>query len=82
MPIFRFIYTFVLTLIFIWFVFLLSWYVALPLLIVCLIFLGARWIYAQVQKARYRHLANGCTIHQTHSNTHTTIIDADYTEVP
>jgi len=81
MPVLRLIYTFFLTLVFIWLVFLLSWYVALPLLIVCILFGSARWIYAKIQGIRYRRMANGCTIHQTPSNTHTTIIDADYTEI-
>ena len=81
MPILRLIFGFFITLIFIWFVFLLSWYVALPLLIVWAVFGGARWLYAQIQNIRYRRGANGCTIHKT-STTHTTIIDADYTELP
>ena len=81
MSVIRFIFGFFLTLIFIWFVFLLSWYVALPLLIIWAVFGGARWLYAKIQSLRYRREANGCTIHPT-KTTHTTIIDADYTELP
>ena len=82
MPVLHFIFAFFVTLAFIWLVFLLSWYVALPLLIICAVFGGFRWLFAKIQAMRYRRMANGCTIHRTQTDTHTTIIDADYTEVP
>ena len=82
MPLLQLIFTFFLTLIFIWLVFLFSWYVALPLLVIWAIFGGVRLLYAKIQALRYRRASNGCTIHRTESKAHTTIIDADYTEVP
>jgi len=82
MPVLQLIFNFFLFLIFIWLVFLLSWYVALPLLIVFLLFGGARWLYFKLQCLRYRRMSNGCTIQRTARTEHTTIIDADYTEVP
>ena len=82
MPVLQLIFNFFLFLIFIWLVFLLSWYVALPLLIVWVLFGGARWLYLKIQGIRYRRMSNGCIIHRTTRTNHTTIIDADYTEVP
>ena len=82
MPLLRLISTLFITLIFVWLLFLLSWYVFLPLLILWIIWGGGRWLYLKIQAWRYRRMANGCTIHRTTHHTHTTIIDADYTELP
>ena len=81
MPILNLIFNLFLTLIFVWLVFLLSWYVALPLLAVWALFGGARWCYGKNQSLRYKKATNGCTLHRTNAKSHTTIIDADYTEV-
>ena len=84
MPVLHLIFGIFLTICFLWLVFLFSWYVALPLLFIWAIWGFARWLYARILSLRYRSAANGCTLHQTGApkHTHTTIIDAEYTEVP
>jgi len=82
MPLLHLIFMLFIIFTFVWLMFLLSWYVALPLLILGALFGGIRWLYLKIQNWRYRRMANGCTIHRTTATTHTTIIDADYTELP
>ncbi|MDY6407969.1 MAG: hypothetical protein SPL08_04650 [Pseudomonadota bacterium] len=84
MPLLHLIFMILLGACFLWAVLILSWYVAIPLLIVWIVWGGARLIYAKILSWRYRSATNGCQIHKSeHQNTlHTTIIDADYTELP
>jgi len=82
MPLLQLIFSILVTVCFLWMVFLLSWYIALPLLVIWAVFGGARWIYGKIQEMRYQRAANGCTIRRTtRSDPTDTVIDADYTEI-
>jgi len=82
MPIIQLFFSTVLLILFLWLVFLLSWYVALPLLLIFVVIGAFRWLYLKVLQYRYQRAANGCTIRQDHSTKpQPTIIDVDYTEI-
>ena len=82
MSVLHLIFGILLTICFLWLFFLFSWYIALPLLIIWAIWNAGRWLYLKVQSVRFQRASNGCTIHRTTTKQHTTIIDAEYTEVP
>ena len=82
MPIFYLMLSAILTTCFVVFVFMLSWYIALPLLIIWAIWGLVRLVRDRLLAYRFRRESNGCTIHPTQERvTNTTIIDADYTEI-
>ena len=82
MPIFHLILSAILTTCFVVFVFMLSWYIALPLLIIWAVWGLVRLVHDRLLDYRFRRESNGCTIHPTKERVQgTTIIDADYTEI-
>ena len=82
MPIIHLILSAFLTTCFLILVFVLSWYIALPLLIVWALWGLIRLVHNRILFYRFRRDANGCTFHPTNKHeTTTTVIDADYTEI-
>ena len=83
MPLLQVLISAILGIIFIVFVFLLSWYIALPLLIIWFIGSVFRVIFLKIKSYRLKKEQNGCSIHQTHRHkkSTSTVIDVDYTEV-
>ena len=82
MPILHLILSVLITTCFLVLVFVLSWYIALPLLIIWALWGIARLIRDRILAYRFRRESNGCTIHPTKERVqNTTIIDADYTEI-
>ena len=82
MPFIHLILSIFITACFVVLVFLLSWYIALPLLIIWVLGTFIRWVRLQIQARRFRRESNGCTLHPTDEHAPAaTIIDADYTEI-
>ena len=82
MPIIHLILSAILTTCFLILVFVLSWYIALPLLIIWALWGLIRFIRDRIWTFRLRRESNGCTFHPTNNpKESTTIIDADYTEI-
>ena len=82
MPVLHLILSAILTTCFLILVFVLSWYIALPLLIIWALWGLVRLVRDRILIYRFRRESNGCTIHPTNERvTNTTIIDADYTEI-
>ena len=82
MPVLHLILSALAMICFLFLVFILSWYIALPLLIIWAFWGFVRLIRDRVQLFRCRRESNGCTIHPTDKQpASTTIIDADYTEI-
>ena len=64
--------------------FLLAWYIALPLLLVWAVLGGIRWLKDQWDSYQIYRESNGCSIRRSSSKStqsKTTIIDVDYTEI-
>jgi len=82
MPLIQILFSAIITTLFLIFVFLLSWYIALPLLVIWAFWGLARFIRDRIQLYRLGRSSNGCTFRQTSGHdSKTTIIDADYTEI-
>ena len=82
MPLIHLILTAFIALLFLGAVFILSWYIALPLIIVWAVWGSCRWIRDQFISYRLKREANGCTIRRTQNRPRqTTVIDVDYTEI-
>ena len=82
MPVFHLILSAFITICFLLLVFVLSCYIALPLLIIWALWGLVRLIHDRIQFFRFRHESNGCTIRPTDKQSaSTTVIDADYTEI-
>ena len=83
MPILQMFLTLIMLIVFITVIFLIAWYVAIPLLLVWAVFGGIRWLRDWIVAQRELRAANGCSIKRSHTKTKakTTVIDVDYTEV-
>lgn len=84
MPIFQLLFTGIVLFSFLLALFIMAWYVALPLLLIWGILGGVRWLKEQWEAYRLYREANGCTIRRTTPKPHrsdTTVIDVDYTEI-
>ena len=82
MPYIHLLFSGFILLLFLGAVFVLSWYIALPLLLVWAVWGTCRWCYLKIQQYRYRRAANGCTIrHKPATKPQATVIDVDYTEI-
>ena len=84
MPIFQIVFIGTILVALLMAIFILAWYVALPLLLLWGLLGGIRWLKDQWYTYHLYRDANGCTIRKTPVRRHKTedaIIDVDYTEV-
>ena len=83
MPLLQMFLTIIMLIAFITVVFMIAWYIAVPLFIIWAVFGGIRWLRDWIVTQREMRAANGCFIKRSHTKTKAkaTVIDVDYTEV-
>jgi len=84
LPIIQILFTGVILFAFLMVLFVLAWYIALPLLLILALLGGVRWLKEQWDAYRLYRESNGCTIRRAspgRRQSDTTVIDVDYTEI-
>jgi len=82
-PLFQIIISFIIFISFFLALLIIAWYIAIPLVIIWLIFGGLKWIQMRLLTYRQNRQANGCMMRRTRKpfREKATVIDVDYTEL-